>query len=358
MQKNLKVLVAIVFSVCFAFLLSSCKKQESSKKELRVFVWSDYLSDQVIQEFEKEHNVKVILDYFASNEEMLAKIQTGIASGSKGYDLIFPSDYMLYTMKKLKLLLPLDHSKLSFLPEMQAEFRKPVYDPELEFSIPYAWGTTGVVVNTKLLSGFDKNKILSWKDIFENPDYTQKISVKNDIREIVLIALLIHGKNWTNATEADIKTAFAYLSKIKKQIKIFTDDAKLVVENDECSICQMYSGDAMQSIQLKPELQYFIPQEGGGLWVDNLSIPKNAANPDLALAFINKVMSAKAAKVFIENLFFASANAKAKEMLSNELKNNAVLYPSQEVFQRLHYLTDRPELNILVDRLWTEFKAL
>ncbi len=351
-------LITTLFLCLSSILIISCKKEDNSKKELRVFVWSDYLSEQVIKEFEQEHKVKVVLDYFASNEEMLAKVHTGISAGNKGYDLIFPSDYMLVSMKNMNLLKELDHTKLNFLSDLQDEFAKPFYDKELKYSVPYAWGTTGIAVNTKLLPEFKKDQILSWKEIFEKPEYLQKISVKNDIRELVLVALLIQGKNWETANETDIQNAFKYLSSVKKQIKIFTDDAKQVVANEECSICQMYSGDALQSMQEKPELIYFIPKEGGGIWVDNLSIPVNAANPDLAYAFINKLMAAQSAKVFMENLFFASPNKKAQELLAPNLKNNLSLYPNKEIFKRLNYLKERPELNMLTDRLWTEFKAL
>jgi len=329
----------------------------SGPRELRVFTWSSYLIPEVIAQFEKENNVKVITDYFSSNEELLAKVSAQIQSGSKGFDVIFPSDYMVSHMTKLEHLQPLDHRKLPVLEDFDSAFKKPEYDPELKFAIPFDWGTTGIAVNSKLVKDVDLAKGLSWKDILSNPKYAKKVTTLDDAKENVHAALLALGKKWSTATEADIKEAFAFLKKNKKQVKLYTAEARPALENGDCGLCMIFSGDALQVMKENPKIGYFIPTEGATIWSDTMAIPKNASEVGLAHAFMNKMLQAESAKQFTENSFYLSPNSKANALLSDGLKKNLSLFPSEATRAKLAYLTDRPELLTIVDKLWTELRA-
>lgn len=350
---------------CLALLLlGACTpKQEKtpeaqSTKELRIFVWSDYLAEDVVKEFEQANHAKVVIDYFSSNEEMLAKVQGTIQAGGKGYDLILPSDYMVGNMKKLGLLQNLDKNKLTVLADLEPRFQKPEYDPDHSVSVPYGIGTTGIVVNTKLAKGLDLKNGLSWKDLLENPKFAGKVTLLDDVKEVLATALFLQGKTVANATEDDVKRAFDYLKKIKKNIKIFTSQSREAIEKDECVLCHAYSGDVLQIMQNKTEISYVIPKEGASIWTDNWAIPKNAAEIDLAYLFINKTLSPLGAKRFVEQTFFATPSAKARELLPAELKDNKIIFPNAAENSRLHFLVERPELLQLIDRLWTELKSL
>ena len=326
-------------------------------RELRVFTWSDYLKDEVLKEFEKENNAKVILDFFSSNEEMLAKVQATIQSGSKGYDVIFPSDYMAGNMRKLGLIQPLDHAKLTFLKDFNPDFLTPAYDPVLSHAVPFAWGTTGVIINTNLAKGLDLSKGFSWKTLLEDPKLAKKITLMDDAKECLHLALMIQGKTWITATEADVRSAFDYLKAHKKNVKLFTSEPKEIVKNGECAVCQGFSGDALRLMTEMPGVKYLVPNEGATIWTDNLAIPKNASEVALAYAFMNKVLSRDAAKRFTEQTFFPSPNGEGMKLLDATLKSNNAIFPDPATFAKLRYLTERPELLQLIDRLWTELKS-
>ena len=347
------------------FSVAACNENANQKaqipnapQEVRVSTWADYFKPEVIKEFEQENNVKVVLDFFASNEELLAKVQATVQAGGRGYDVILPSDYMVGAMARMGLLQDLDKTKLAFLDDFGKEFLTPSYDPTLKNCVPFAWGTTGIAVNTKLARTFDSKKGLSWKDLFENPAYKSKATMIDDAKENLHSALMVIGRKWSTATEDDVRKAFDYLKAHKKQLRIFTTETRPVIEKDECTVCQVYSGDAMQTAKKKAEITYVIPTEGATIWTDNLAIPKNAGSSEMAYKFMAKMLSVDGAKRFTETTLFASPNLKAMGLLDTKLKSNAALFPDAATMNRLSYLTERPELLTLVDRLWTELKSL
>jgi spermidine/putrescine transport system substrate-binding protein len=355
-QKNSK--IVLIFLVLSASFLVNCTGS-SNKKVLRVLTWTEYLEEDTISRFEKSHAIRVQRDYFTSNEEMLAKIQFSVQSGNKGYDLILPSDYMVSTMIRQGLLQKIDHSKLSVLKSFSENFLNPSYDPQLAYSLPFAWGTTGVVINTNIVKDFDINKLpLSWQTILENPEYRRQVTLLDDVKENTHVALLIQKKNWETASEADIRSAFEYLKKIRGQIKIYTPEAEPVIEANECGFCMVYSGTGLRIASENPHIQFFIPSEGATLWSDNFAIPVNAANPEWAHLFMDAVLEAHSAAAFTKRTFFPTPNKASHSLLDANYTNNIFIFPSPEIFSRLKYLTDREDLLQLTDRLWTELKSM
>lgn len=334
-----------------------CSKKPSAKKELRVFTWSSYLSPEVITAFETKHQAKVVLDYFSSNEELLAKVKATVDAKGRGYDVIFPSDYMVTTLASLGLLTKLEVSRLGVVDEFEPQFKSPRYDPKLEWSLAFAYGTTGLAVNTKLAPDFDVKKGISWKELFENPKFRGKFTMLDDSKENLHVALLAQGKNWNNANEKDIADAFAWLKKHKDNVKAYTSETRPVIENEECVYCQAYSGDVFQVQVEKPEVVFVIPQEGATLWTDNLSIPVNAKETDLAYAFMQHVLARDAAKEFTKSTFFASPNRAAMSLLTEFMAQHKGLLPAPSEQQRLAFLTERGELLPVIDRHWTEMRS-
>lgn len=365
-KKQSRRFLAFALSAVSLLFAGACTKKSAdgngsakgAPRELRIFVWSEYLMEDLVKDFEKQNNAKVYVDFYSSNEELLAKIQSSVAAGSRGYDLIVPSDYMVGNMIALKLLHALDKSKLSFLKDFEARFLNPAYDPQLSFSVPFAWGTTGVAVNTKLVKGFDPKAKFSWRDLYENPKYEGQVTLLDDVKEVLHTALLIQGKKWESATDADIRRAFDYLKAHKKAVKVFAPQPRPVLEAGECGICHVYSGDALKVQKDKPEIQYVLPVEGATVWTDNLAIPANASNLELAYAFVNKLLMAENAKRFIEEKHFASPSAAARALLSPAFQKNASIFPEGAVFQKLEYLSEKPDSLTLIDRLWTELKSM
>ena len=344
------------FAIIFLTLtLFSCTSKP--EKELRLYTWSEYFDPQLISQFEKESGINVKVDYFSSNEQLLAKLQISIKGKGDGYDLILPSDYIVPTMIDLDLLQTLDQKKLSFLDEFDPMAKKFFYDPGLKHVVPFTIGTTGIAINKKLMPELDIKK-LRWRDLFENPAIAGKVTLLDDVREVLQAALFAHGKNFANATESDIKNAFEYLKKYKKNIKAFTSETRSVVEADECGVCHIYSGDALQIGSGKPEIEFIVPKEGSTIWTDNFAIPKNAHHPEYAYQFLNFILAAKNSKTFTERLYYRTPNLKARELLDKEIRENPVVFFSKEQEKKAVFIPERKDLMLLLDRGWTELKLL
>jgi spermidine/putrescine transport system substrate-binding protein len=361
-QKTKPTQIGVILSailMCAAFLGCTQKGEPQSSGELRILTWSDYLVPSVVEDFEKKFNAKVKLDYFSSNEELLAKVQSSVQAGGRGYDVIFPSDYMVGNMKVLNLLEPLDKSKLNVVKAFQPRFQSPSYDPKLEYSVPFSWGTTGVAFNRADTKGKDFSKeVLSWKDFFESPIWARKITLLDDSKEVLHAALLSLGKKWSDLNAQTVTEAFDYLKKCKKQLKIFTPQAQVTMENGECTLCQAFSGDAIQVMKKKSNLGYLIPKEGATIWSDNLAIPRNSGEKVLAHEFIAALLEPQAAAKFTEMSSFATAHRMELLPVSDEIKKNTAIYPDSQTLKRLDFLDEKPELTSLIDKLWTELRSL
>ncbi|MGE3260245.1 MAG: spermidine/putrescine ABC transporter substrate-binding protein [Bacteriovoracia bacterium] len=339
--------------------MPACTKKDSApQNELRLFTWSEYFPDEVIREFEKENNAKVRVDYFSSNEQLLTKLQLSSGNAEEAYDLILPSDFIVKTMAEMKLLKELDHASMPFLADFDPK-AKPDYDPAMKYSVPMAIGTTGVAINTKLLPRFlkDAKNGITWKEILESPEFKGKVTLLDDTKEVLQLGLLMNGKNIINATEADVKTAFAYLKAHKAQLKGFTTETRPVIEADECAICMVYSGDALSVGKTKPEIIFLMPKDGATIWADNFAIPANARNPALAYKFMAKVLSPEGGQRFTERTGYRTPNTKARALLSKEVAANASIFPALNPKQ-FHYLVERKDLALLSDKEWALLKSL
>jgi spermidine/putrescine transport system substrate-binding protein len=360
-SRNLNTLLstwALAAITCLACLvLVSCTKKTSSveKKTLRILSWSDYFTPQAISSFEEKHQVRVQLDFFSSNEELLAKVSQSVESKSQGYDLILPSDYMVSSMIQLQLLRPLEKSKLPVIHDLVAHLQNPPYNPGLTHSLPFAVGTTGFAININKTKLFTHS--LQWKDVFENPSLKSQVTLLDDPKEVIHGVLMMKGKLWSSATVEDIRQAFEYLKANKKNIRAFTGEAKAAMENGECAVCHAFSGDVFQAQQSKSHLLYVVPKEGATIWTDNLAMPVNAKEVDLAYAFMNHMLEANNAKEFIESTFFGSPNTKAWKLLSPAFAKNPWISLDAHNNKRLWYIHDRPDLLQALDKGWTEYKS-
>lgn len=352
---------ALILALPFLFALSSCTRQEGKSPapsadapaELRIFTWSEYFDEEFLRAFGEKHHAKVKADYFSSNEEMLAKLQ--LLGSSSGYDLILPSDYMVRTMIELKMLATLDKGKLPVLRDFEKDALDPEYDPGLRFSLPLAIGTTGIAVNEKLLPKAPPS--LTWKEALENPAYKGRVTLLDDSKEVLQLALTIHGKSLATASETDVKEAFAYLRAHKAQLRGFPPETRPVIEADECALCMAYSGDALSVGRDKKGIRFVVPADGATIWTDNLAIPANAPNPELAYKLINEVLSPGGAKSFTLRTNYRTASLKAKASLPPEISGNGVIYPSASERKRLRFLVQRKDLAALIDREWALLKS-
>lgn len=290
------VLVGVLFLLLIT-LLGSCNKQST----LRIYNWADYIPEEVIEQFEKEYNCKIIYDTYASNEEMFAKIK----AGGTGYDIVFPSGDHVKMMINEGLLEKLDLNKVPNFKNIDPlVLAKTTYDPNHEYSAPYMMGTTGLIVNKKYLKDYEK----SWS-IYERSDLKGKMTLLDDMREVFGAALKYLGYSVNTTNPDEIEKAKQVILKWKENIVKFdaTTYAQGVV-NGEFWVVHGYPENVFQLIpeEERENFEFFVPKEGGTLWIDNMVILKDAKNKELAYKFIDFILRPEIAAKISDYLMIPS----------------------------------------------------
>ncbi len=320
-----------------------------AKQQLNVFNWTEYLPAEILDEFEKEYDVKINYDTFSSNEEMLAKLSTG----ASGYDIVVPSDYAVAIMSKQDLLLPLDKTLLPNLTNIEPRFLDQEFDPGNKFSVPYLWGTLGIAVNKEKV----KDKISGWSDLW-NPKYKGYIVAVDDMREIIGMALQTLGKSRNSTNPADLAAAKAKLKTLVPSIKAFdSDNPKALLLSGEAWLGVVWSGDAALAYRENSAIDYIMPAEGGGIWVDNLAVPKGSRHPELAHQFINFMLRPEIRARLAEAYPHGNPNKAAHALMPPEVLANPASYPPDAALAKAEWLQDVGDATKLYDEIWTEIKG-
>ncbi len=338
--------VAVGFLALFAL---GGRGQSARGGELNIFIWSNYLPDSVISEFERRYDARLNVELYDSNEALLAKLQ----SGGAAYDIIVPSDYMVTVLKEQGLLQELDLDSLTGFSNLDPQFLGKDYDPLNQYSIPYMWGTTGIA--------YRKDKIAapvdSWAVMWDNR-YADKIAMLDDIRETFGAALKRMGKSLNSTDPEDIRAAARLLIEQKPLVRAYDSGGfdQMLLSSDAW-IVQGYSGQIARAMIEDPAIEYVIPKEGCTFFIDNLCIPHNAKHAELAREFINFVLEAQTAADIANETGFSTANLAARAFIRRELLTNEAAYPPRDALERCELIKDVGETISLYDRLWTEIKS-
>ncbi|MBW8348864.1 ABC transporter substrate-binding protein [Bacillus sp. IITD106] len=319
-----------IVSFCLMYLTSEMNSSQgfTSGNTLNVYNWGDYIDPDLIKKFEKETGMKVIYQTFDSNEAMMTKI----SQGGTTYDITVPSEYAISKMKDEGLLLPIDHSKIPNLQYIDKRFMDLSFDPDNQYSIPYFWGTFGIVYNKKMIG--DK-EITSWNDLWD-PELKNQIFLVDGAREVIGMGLnsLHYSLNDTN--EKHLLEAKQKLDGLTPNIKaIIGDEIKLLLANEEAAIGVTWSGEAADILSENEDLDYVVPDEGSNLWFDNMVIPKSAKNIEGAHKFINFMLDPENAAQNAEYVGYSTPNAKALEYMPEEMTSDQRFYPEPELTERL-----------------------
>jgi spermidine/putrescine transport system substrate-binding protein len=264
--------------------LASCSKKETGPKQLFIFNWTYYTPDSVIAKFEKEYNCKVVYDSFDSNETMFAKLK----AGGSNYDIVFPSADYVTIMAKQGMLAPIDKSKLSNWKNLDPAVlaRSKDYDPDNKYSVPYYMGAAGIAVNKTKVKKYDRD----WA-IFSRKDLKDKTSMLDDMREVMGDALAFAGKSVNTVNEAEIKAAEELVNKSWKPnlLKFDAEAYAKLFATGETWVAQGYAESiyAEYDQAKRGDIDFFIPKEGGPLYIDSMVILKDSKSKDLALKFID-----------------------------------------------------------------------
>ncbi|MCR2821632.1 ABC transporter substrate-binding protein [Lederbergia panacisoli] len=325
-------LFSLIFIISFALMYLTSHMNTSqgykSGNVLSIYNWGDYIDPDLIKKFEKETGMKVIYETFDSNEAMMTKV----SQGGNSYDISVPSEYAISKMKEEELLLPLDHSKLPNLQYIDKRFMDLSFDPNNQYSIPYFWGTVGIVYNPKMLGG---KKITSWNDLW-NTDLKNQIFLVDGAREIIGMGLNSLHYSLNETSEERLLEAKNKLDKLTPNVKaIIGDEIKLLVANEEAAIGVTWSGEAADIMSENEDLDYVVPEEGSNLWFDNMVIPKSAQNIEGAHKFINFMLDPENAAQNAEYIGYSTPNEKALEYMPEDMTSDERFYPSPELTERL-----------------------
>lgn len=320
------VLIVAFGLMYFASVLNSSEGY-SGGNTLTVYNWGDYIDPELITEFEEESGLKVVYQTFDSNEAMMTKIQ----QGGTTFDVVIPSEYAISKMKEEDLLIPLDHSKLPNLKYIDERFLNLSFDEGNEYSVPYFWGTVGIVYNPELTDlTFE-----SWDDLWD-PSLKNQILLVDGAREVIGMGLnsLHYSLNDTN--EEHLQEALTKLQELTPNVKaIVGDEIKMLLAGEEGTVGLVWSGDASEIMSENEKLDYVVPEEGSNLWFDNMVIPKTAANVEGAHEFINFMLDPEHAAQNAEYVGYSTPNAGALEILPEEISSDERFYPDEEMTAKL-----------------------
>lgn len=333
-------------SIMMTLLLIGC----SSKQEaiLNVYNWSDYIDPDVVTAFEKEYQVKVNYDTFASNEELLAKLE----GGAQGYDVIFPSDYMVELMVEGGMLTTLDHTQIPNFRGVDPKFADPPYDPGSKHSIAFTYGTSGIGYNADEVT----DEINSW-EAFWNPKYAGRILLLDDVREVFGFAFKYLGYSVNDTVPAHLEEAKALLMRQKESLlKYESTMNKDLLLNREALISHYWAGDMYQIMDEDTSFAFTIPVEGAVLFTDCMAIPVSAPHKDLAHKFINYILKPDVAGKIVNKVWYAMPIPAALEYVDEEISSDPNIFPPDEILARCEFLTDLGDYNQTLDRAWTELK--
>lgn len=322
--------------------------EKGGQRTLYYFTWSDYVDKELLAGFEERANVKVVADTFSSNEELLAKLQ----SGAVGYDVAVPSDFMVSIMMRQGLLAELDLTRIPNVKLLSKRLQRLPFDPDNRHSIPYLWGTVGI--------GYDSEAIASAPDTWEvlwDPRYKGKISMLNDQREVFGVALRAMGYSLNETTPQVIEQAKVKLLAQKPLVKTYTsENYDNLLSAGEVILAHGWGGAVARAMAERPSLRYVVPKEGGTIWADCLVVLRSSQNRDLAMRFINYLLEPEVAVRTTNRLQFASAVGGVKARVHSQVRNNPAVYPPEDAFERLEWMVDVGEAIRLYDRAWTELK--
>lgn len=330
--------------------------------ELFVYNWGEYIDESVIDQFEEETGIKVTYDLFETNEEMYPIIEAGAIN----YDVVCPSDYMIQKMLENDMLAEINFDNVPNVKEIDPAYMEmsKAFDPENKYSVPYCWGTVGIIYNTKRLAELGVEAPTSWADLWDEK-LSGEILMQDSVRDAFMVALKKNGHSMNTANEAELEQAKQDLIDQKPLVQAYViDQVRDKMIGGEAAVGVIYSGellyiqDEVESLGLDYSLDYVIPEEGTNLWLDNWVIPANAKNKGNAEKWIDFLCRPEIAKANFEYITYATPNKGAYDLLDDETKNNKSVFPdidsltNCEVF---NYLGD--EVDTVYNNLWKEVKS-
>lgn len=358
----MKKFVCLVLIALMALPIIGCKKDltieyadgdqyEYIGGTLNILNWGEYIDMDLVEIFEKETGVKVNYIEMTSNEEMLIKLR----SSDSPYDLCFPSDYIIEQMIREDMLLPLNYDLIPNAKNIDPKMKEytDVFDPGNKYSLPYMWGTVGILYNTTMVD----EEVDSWEMLW-NEKYAGQIWMYDSVRDSIGITLKMLGYDINTRNEDEVAAARDKLIEQAPLRKGFgTDNMRTSMVNGKGALALIYSGDAFAAIDENEDLAFVVPKEGSNVWYDNVVIPKNAKNVEAAHAFINFINDGNVAARNTEFICYSTPNAAAMARLDESFLESETYNPPQEVLDRCEVFHDLGDFVEVFNAAWSKIKS-
>jgi spermidine/putrescine transport system substrate-binding protein/spermidine/putrescine transport system permease protein len=342
--------ISVVFVLMAAPLVARTWSSAENVPQLNIYCWSTYISPRVVRGFENQFHCHVNYDLYDSNEALLAKLQ----GGNVNYDLVVPSDYMVQILIQQHLLAPLDKSRLpNVWANVNPRFLHLPFDPQNDYSVPYAWGTTGLAYRADLV----QENVDSW-DVLFDPRYAGHIELLDDMREVFGMALKKLGYSLNSTDPGQIRQARDLLIRQKPLVKGYnSSNFEQDLAAGDAWLAQAYNGNLTFVMRDEPRIRYVIPKEGCTISVDCACIPRNAPHKELAMEFMNYFHRPEVAAEFVNDCGFNTPNPASAQFVERWIRDEPAIFPSTASLDRCEFMRDVGPIIALYDRYWTEIKA-
>nr|WP_246228883.1 extracellular solute-binding protein [Enterobacteriaceae endosymbiont of Donacia fulgens] len=301
---------------------------KSYQNTIFFYNWTEYVPQEILNQFTRETGIKIIYSTYESNESMYAKLKTYT---KQSYDLVVPSTYFVEKMKNEGMIQKIEKKKIPNFANLDYKFLNKSFDLKNEYSIPFMWGATAIGINTNIIK---PESVHSWKDLW-NPRYYKSISLIDDAKEVFQMSLIKLGYPANTNNTNYIKKSFIDLKKLMPNIISFnSDNPGYPFIEGSVNIGMIWNGSAYMVQKLGIPLKFIWPKEGGIFWMDSFVIPKNAKNIKGALKLINFLLRPDIAAKIAKKTGFSTPNLKAKKLLPLDMINNEILYPNDEIINK------------------------
>lgn len=340
-----------IFSIVLSLLLVLSTLTVLAEEVVNVYNWEDYINHKAIEMFQEETGIKVNYMNFTTNEDMMVQVRATPAA----FDVVFPSDYCVERLIAENLLEELNFDNVPLAKENTLDWlQTPSYDKEGKYSVPFMWGTVGILYNTKMVD----EPVDSWGLLWDQK-YNNNVFMLDSIRDTLGLALKYCGFSMNTRDPIEIETAKQKLieQKTSGMVKAYqVDETKDKMVANEAALAVVWSGDAQYAIDLNPDLAYSVPKEGSNVWVDAMVVPKGARNKENAEKFINFMCRPDIAKLNCEQIRYSSPNKAAIELMGSEYSDNKVMNPDQADIDNCEFFNDIQDFIQFYNAVWLEIK--
>ncbi|WP_434797262.1 ABC transporter substrate-binding protein [Terrisporobacter vanillatitrophus] len=351
MKKIAKILTLIICVSAVGVFFTGCNKKNNYSKEINFFNYGENIDDETVREFEQKYDIRVNIETFDDMEAMYSKVK----SGAGKYDVILVSDVLMPRMIDQKLIQKINKDNIPNISQMNEEYLDLEIDPGNKYSVPYMFGTVGLIYNKDVV----KEEVKSW-DILWNEKYKGRIFMFDTYRDTMGVALKKLGYSLNSTDSKEIKEAKELLLEQRKLVNPLygVDNGTTMIPAGETDINMIWSGEGLNLQDEYPNLVYVVPEEGANFWIDSLCIPKNAENVEGAEKFINFVSDKKRALRIADEIGYTTPNKEAREEQPESVKNNANAYMTTEIMNRCEIYKDFPlDVKKMYDKAWIAIKS-